>query len=151
MDRQAVGVVLDEPELPELVQKKVHARPRGADHLRERLLRDGRQHALRLITVAVARQQQQGTGKALLTRVEQLIDQVRLQSGVPAQHVGDEAIRERVVRMQQGVHLLLRYHVHGGRGRGRRCFQPHGVTRQCPFAEEIPRAQRGDDGLLAGM
>src|SRR3990170_3056593 len=41
-----LAVVLDEPELPELVHEEVHARACRADHFRERLLRDLRQHAV---------------------------------------------------------------------------------------------------------
>src|ERR1700688_1535434 len=37
VDVQAV-VVLDEPQFLELVHEKIHPRPRGADHLRQRFL-----------------------------------------------------------------------------------------------------------------
>jgi hypothetical protein len=49
-------VVLDESEFPEFVHKEIHARPRGADHFRDRLLRDLLQNLLGLILFTVARE-----------------------------------------------------------------------------------------------
>ena len=50
-------VVLDEAECPEFVHKEIHARPRGTDHFRERLLRDLLQNFLGLILFAVTREE----------------------------------------------------------------------------------------------
>jgi hypothetical protein len=47
------AVVVDEPELSELVHEEVHTRPRRPDHLRERFLRQHRKHPLRRILLAV--------------------------------------------------------------------------------------------------
>jgi uncharacterized membrane protein len=44
-----------------LLDQAVHARPRRADHFRERLLGDPRQHAMCLVRLAVARQERVGT------------------------------------------------------------------------------------------
>jgi hypothetical protein len=51
------SVVLDESEFPEFVHKEIHARPRGADHFRERFLRDRLQHLLGLILFAITRKE----------------------------------------------------------------------------------------------
>ena len=55
----------------------------------------------RLVLLAVARQQQQRARQPLLARVEELIDQVLLDADVPRQHVRDEAVRQRVLLVQQ--------------------------------------------------
>ena len=47
-----------------------------ADHLRQRLLADFRDHRLRFAFLAKIRQQQEQPGKAFLARIEQLIDEV---------------------------------------------------------------------------
>ena len=65
-------------------------------------------HLLRLVLLAVARQQQQRPRQPLLARVEELIDQVLLDADVARQHVRDEAIRQRVLLVQHLHHLLLR-------------------------------------------
>src|SRR6185503_1487859 len=57
------AVVLDQPELPELVHEEVHARAGRPDHFRQRLLRDLRQRVL-WIDLAVPRQQQERPGES---------------------------------------------------------------------------------------
>src|SRR5579864_8796381 len=86
LERELV-VVLDEPELLELVQKEIHPGARRADHLSERLLRDLGNHADRLVLLSVARQQQERARQPLLARVEELIDQVFFDLDVARQHV----------------------------------------------------------------
>jgi hypothetical protein len=54
MDLQ-VSVVLDEPELAEFVHESAYARPRGADHLGQRLLAYPRYDMLRLPLLAEVR------------------------------------------------------------------------------------------------
>src|SRR4029453_2450962 len=66
MDLQ-VTVVLDEPELAELVHEAAYARPRGADHLRERLLANLRNDRLRSAFLAEIRQQEKSPRQSLLT------------------------------------------------------------------------------------
>jgi hypothetical protein len=87
------AVVFDEAELPEFVHEEIDARTGGADHIRQGLLGDFRQHALRLILFPVAGQKQQRARQALFTGVEELIDQILLDPDVMCQHVGDEMIR----------------------------------------------------------
>ena len=67
------------PSCLELVHEEVHAGARRADHLGEGFLRDLRQDPLRLVSFAVAREQQQRARQPFFARVEQLIDQVGLE------------------------------------------------------------------------
>src|SRR5882757_3533070 len=76
------AVVLDEPELFELVHEEVHARARRADHLRERLLGDPRKRSLRTVRLAVTCEEQQRPGEPLFTGIEELIDEVRFDTQV---------------------------------------------------------------------
>jgi hypothetical protein len=145
------AVVFDEPELLELVHEEVHARARRADHFRERLLRDPRQHAMGLVGLAVPREQQQRAGQPLLAGIEQLIDQVCFDATVPSQHVRDEPVRKGVLIVEQTNHLLFRDDQHRRRGHGRRGLQANGMTRQRAFTEEVPRPEHRHDRLFAGV
>ncbi len=61
--------VVDESQSLEFLHKEIHARPRRADQLRHRLLRD-RQDAPRwFVGLAVPREQQQRPGQPFLTGV----------------------------------------------------------------------------------
>ena len=131
--------VLDETELPELIHEEIHARPRGADHFRESLLRDFRQRALR-IGPAVAREQQQSPRQPFFARVEELIDEVRFDANVPAQHVGEEPIRERGLLMEQPRHCRFLDDQHAARHHRRGGADAKRLTGQGAFAEKIAGA-----------
>src|SRR5258708_4690780 len=60
------AVVLDETQLPEFVHEQIDACARGADHLRQRLLRNLWKHSLRLVLLAVSGQQQKRPRQPLL-------------------------------------------------------------------------------------
>ena len=119
------------------------------DDLRERLLRQLRQHALRLVRLAVTRQEQERARQPLFTRVEQLIDEVLLDPNVPREHVREKPVRERRLVVQHPGHVVLRdgQQRRGGQ-RPRRCHTAR-LAREAPFAEERAGVQDGDDGLLA--
>src|SRR5439155_14194704 len=93
-------VVVDEAELPELVHEEIHARSRRPDHFREDLLRDFWQHASRALRLAKTRQQEQRAGQPFFAGIEQLIDEVLLETAVPGEHVRDEAVGERMMWME---------------------------------------------------
>jgi hypothetical protein len=97
------AVVFDVAELLELLHEEVDARPRGADHFRERLLREQRPHTIRRAWLAVMRQQEQRASQPLLTGIEQLIDHVLLDANVSSQRVRDEAIREFLLSVEQRI------------------------------------------------
>src|ERR1700726_3836247 len=88
------AVVLDEAQLSKFVHEETYARPRRSDHLRKRLLADFRDHWLGCPFLAEVRQQQEHSSKAFLTRIEQLIDEIRFNADGPAQKMGNEHLGE---------------------------------------------------------
>src|ERR1700691_5313336 len=88
------AAVADEAELSEFVHEEIHAGTSRAHHLGEHFLRNLRQHFIRLVFLAVSRQQQQRTCKALLARIEKLIDKIFFHANIARKHVSDEAVRE---------------------------------------------------------
>src|SRR6266849_3406589 len=91
-----LAVVLDEAQFPEFVHEKIDAGPCCANHLRQHLLRNFGEHCLRLALRAVAREQQQSARQPFLTGVEELVNQVFLDSYVSRNHISDEAVGELV-------------------------------------------------------
>src|SRR6267143_2004657 len=79
-----LAVVLDEAQFPELVHEKIDPRPRCANHFRQHLLRYSGKHLLRLALRAIAREQQQSARQPFLAGVEELVDQVLLDSFWPS-------------------------------------------------------------------
>src|SRR4029453_4853263 len=88
------AVVVDEAELPELVHEATDSRPSGADHLRQHFLTDLRNHGLGLALLPEVGQQQEHPSQSLLARVEQLINQVFLESHIAGQQVLHELLGE---------------------------------------------------------
>ena len=79
-----MAVVINEAQLSKFVHEVTHSAPRGADHLCEHLLADIRNDWLGSALFAKISQQQKSPCQALLTRIEQLIDQVLFDSGIPS-------------------------------------------------------------------
>ena len=115
---------------------------------RERLLADLRYDRLRLSLLAEIRHQQEHPRQTLLARIEKLIDQVLLDSGVPRQQVRHEHL---------GKLRLVVEHAHDGR-----LFDPHDdafrhrrdrrqaqrLSGQAALAEEVPLPVERDDRFL---
>src|SRR5689334_23088002 len=76
-------VVVDEAQLPEPVHEVTDAGPRGAHHRGESLLAHLRNDGLRPRVLAEVRQQQKSPRQSLFARIEELVDQVFLDSNVP--------------------------------------------------------------------
>ena len=70
-------VVFDEAELAESVHEEADTGPRGVDHIRQRLLGNGRYEGFRFVRLAEFRHQQQNSCQALLAGIEELIDEIR--------------------------------------------------------------------------
>ena len=87
-----LAIVFDKAEFPELVHKEIHARARRSDHFRQSLLRNFREHSVRLLLFAVAGQQKKRSSQAFFTRVEKLIDQIFFYSDVMRQHICDKMV-----------------------------------------------------------
>ena len=79
-----MAVVINEAQLSKFVHEMIHAGPRGADHLRERLLADLRNDRLGSAFLAKVSQEEKSPCQALLTRIKQLIDQVRFDANGPS-------------------------------------------------------------------
>lgn len=99
-------VVLDEAELPELVHKKADPRACGADARRQNILVDHRD-GLHLPILAQIGEEQQKPGQAALARIEQLIDQVRLDLNVARQKEGHEHLGDRRLFVHHTKHRGL--------------------------------------------
>src|SRR5436190_5346893 len=82
-----IAVVVDEPEISELVHEEIDARARRPDHFGKGLLRDLRYSPFRSLLVAVPRQQQERPRQPLFTGVEQMIDEVGFDAERPLEHV----------------------------------------------------------------
>jgi hypothetical protein len=91
---QAAAIVVDESQTPKFVHEEADARPCRADHLRKRLLTDFRDHRFGCPFLAEVRQQQKQSGKTFLTRIEQLIDEIRFNAYGSAQKMGNEHLGE---------------------------------------------------------
>jgi len=85
-----VAVVINKTQFPKFVHKKTHAGSRRADHLRQCLLADFRYDWLWPTFLAKIRQKQKNPRQPFLARIEQLINQVRLDTTVASQEVRDK-------------------------------------------------------------
>src|SRR3981189_2133225 len=86
------AIVFDETELSELVHEHIHSRASRTDHLRQGFLGHLLKYPLGLTFLIITREQQQSTRQPLLSGVEELVNQIRLNPDVPCKHVGDEAV-----------------------------------------------------------
>jgi len=146
-----LAVVLDKAQFPEFVHEKIDAGPRCANHLRQHLLRNFGEHCLRLALCAIAREQQQSARQPFLTGVEELVDQVLLDSYVSRQHISDEAVGELVFRAERANHLGFLNDEHGG-GRNRGCSRhANGLARKAPFPKKIARSKDRNNGFFPGL
>src|SRR5271169_1193401 len=85
-----VAVVINKTQFPKFVHEKTHARSGRADHLGQCLLADFRYDWFWPTFLAKIRQKQKHPCQPLLARIEQLINQVFLDTTVASQEVGDE-------------------------------------------------------------
>ena len=85
-----VAVVINKTQFSKSVHEKAHARSRRSDHLRQCLLADFRYDWLRSTFLAKIRQKQKDPCQSFLARIEQLIDQVLLDTTVASQEVRDK-------------------------------------------------------------
>src|SRR5258708_22619155 len=103
MDLQ-LTIVIDQAELSEFVHKLTDTRPGRADHLRERLLANLGQDRLRRTFLAEIREEQKCPCQTLFAGVEQLIDQVSLNSAVAVQEIGREHLAKSWLGVEDADH-----------------------------------------------
>ena len=143
------AVVLDETQLPELVHEEIYAGSGSADHFREHFLRDFGKNPLEFVFLAIAREKQQRTRQTLFAGIEELIDQVLLDSDIPREHECDKAVGKLMFGVKDTNHLGFFDYERGGWRNGGRRTNPNRLTSEASFANEIPRPQDGHDRLFA--
>src|ERR1700681_51751 len=125
VDLQVAAVVFDEAQLPKFVHENAHPRPSGADHLGERLLADFRYDRLWSSLLAKICHDEKQPRQTFLARIEKLIEQVLLNSGIPSQYIRQEHL---------GKRWLVMEHPHSGR-----FVEPHDYTfRHCCRSRQAP-------------
>ena len=150
VDLQA-AIVFDEAELAEFVHEEIDAGAGGADHFGESFLRDFGEDALRLVFGAVACEKEKRAGEAFFAGVEKLVDEIFFDADVAREHVGDEAVGEGVLVVEDADHFLFFDDQGGGGSDGRGGADADGLAGQATFAEKITGAQDSDDGFFAGF
>jgi hypothetical protein len=101
------AIVLNEAQFPEFIHEKVDPGACCANHFRQRLLRYFGEYLLRLGFLSVASEQQKSPGQPFLAGVEELIDQILLDSDVSRKHISHEAVGELMFRVEHANHLLF--------------------------------------------
>jgi hypothetical protein len=104
----------------------------------------------RVVRLAIARQQQQGTRQPFFDRVEQVVDQLLFDADIPREHPCEGVVRKVPLCADEGHHPLLLDYENASRGRCGRAPQAGGLTGQTARPEEISGAQRRDYHLPAG-
>jgi hypothetical protein len=79
------AVVTDKTELAKAVHKEADMRPSGANHIRKRFLRNGRNEGFPFAGLAEFRHQQENPRQAFFAGVEKLVDEVGLGSHAAGQ------------------------------------------------------------------
>ena len=144
-------VVVNEAELSEFVHEEVHSGAGGANHLRQSLLAQLWDDGFGLIFFSETGQDQKRSGQTFLAGIEKLIDQVFSNPDIAPHHVGDEAIRERVFRMEHADHFVQADHEQRDRcGCSGRCDAQR-LPCQGALADKVAGLQHCDDGLLPDL
>ena len=124
------AVIVNQTELSESIHKEVHSRSGCADHFRQGFLAYFRNYVLRSSFFAKVGQQQKRPRQPLLSRVEELINQVCLSVVVAANEICNKQARKslRLKRLFEDSVLRL-----GNRGPG-----VPGSFWRCAFASTFP-------------
>ena len=104
---------------------------------------------LEFVFLAIAREKQERTRQALFAGIEELIDQVLLDSDIPREHECDKAVGKLMFGVKDTNHLGFFDYERGGWRNGGRRTNPNRLTGEASFANEIPRPQDGHDRLFA--
>src|ERR1700686_3044919 len=144
-----VPVVVDEAQLAEFIHEEAHARSCRADHFCEHFLADLGNNRLRLTLLAKVRQDKKHPSQTLFARIEQLINQIRLNPDIARQKVRHEFFGK--------FRLVVEYTDHGGFIEARnQAFRHSRCSRhaqelpgQASLAKEIARAEDCNNGLLS--
>src|ERR1700737_1636928 len=136
-DAAVAAVVVNEAQFSKFVHEETHPGPGRADHIRKRLLADFREDRLRFVFLAKVTQKRERRGKPFLTRIEQLIDEVRLDADGPSQKMGNEHPGERWLLLDHADNRrFFQGPEDGVRHRRDRRYAPH-LPGKTSFPEEI--------------
>ena len=129
--------------------KKTHARPGGADHLRQHLLTECPNDRFRPAFLAEIRQEKEKSGEALFARIEQLIDQVFFNATAPSQQIGHEQLgKSRLIVDGRDHGRLVQASDHAFIDRSR-CPDAQRMAIQASFAKKLAGSQDRNDRFLA--
>ena len=146
------AVVFDEAEFAETIHEEADAGARGADHCGQGLLRDRRDQGLGLAGFPELGHQEQNASEALLTGVEELVDQVSLGAETLGEDELEEEIGEVVLFVQDANHLVA-FDLQSGAGGhgGGRGHAESNWTGDGLFTDELARIEQGDRGFFPGF
>ena len=102
-----LAVIFDKAQFSETIHEKAHSRPGCANHFSQYLLADLRNYRFRFAFFTELREQQQNPRQPLFAGIEKLIDQVRLDAGVPCEKKGDEHRRQFGLMVEYAHHFRL--------------------------------------------
>lgn len=142
-------VVLDEAKFAKFVHEKADSTAGGANDFGESSLRNWGHNVLRLFLVAITRDQEERPGQAFLAGIEQLVDQILLDSDISFEHVGDKAIREFALFVQHTKHFQFFNSKSGNRPESNGSRDAQKLSSYAAFAEEISRAQNCDHSFFS--
>jgi hypothetical protein len=145
-----LAVVFDEAQPPEFGHEQIYPGAGGADHFRQRFLGYLLQYSLGLLP-SIASKQEKGAGQSLLGRVEELIDQVGLNSNVPCQHVGDETVGQGMLRVEHARHFFVSNDKDRRRRDGGRRSHAYRLACQASFSEKVTGAENRHHRFLAAL
>lgn len=134
------------------VHEKADARTGRADHLGQRFLGDGRDEGLGLTGLAVVGHEKKYAGEAAFAGVEELIDEIGLNTNAAGEHELEEEIGERSLLMQDLKHVVAVDAHHDASGDGGCCSHAES-SKACDgfFADEVSRGKEGHCGFFAGL
>jgi hypothetical protein len=91
------AVVFDQTQLPKFVHENIHARPRRSNQRGECVLVHTYRYRFRTNVVAIIGQQQKSPCQPHLAGIEQLVDQVSLNSGGSSQKMVEKIVGKLLV------------------------------------------------------
>ena len=100
------AVVTDKPELAKAIHKKSDVRPCGADHLRQRFLRDGGDEGVPFSRLAKFGHQKENPRQALFAGIEELIDEIGLGAHTAGQQKFEKEVGEGSFVVHHADHLI---------------------------------------------
>jgi hypothetical protein len=145
-------VVLDESQFAEAIHEEADSGAGGANHLCQGFLADFGNHGLWSPVFAELGEQQQGACQALFAGVEELINQIFLETNVTDQQVGHEHVGKLFLIVKHPHHF---FPVNSEYGAGREsCGSGHALWLDCGdalFSHEISHAKQRYGCFLAAL